>query len=308
MPAGSIDAFLRAFSGSLASSWAGPSVAALAARSIPDELAGTRWELLTGDLRYVWAEWWVATFGDPVQLADSDYPTLYAHARTAVASRFPGEPATEINGAARQVARLLLDIVRRQHRQRLRLTELDRRELVLEAGDPPRCWICGWPFPSYEVDRFLGTIDVEPLTLPLYVDVVLPRGRVVQDLAINADHVLPVAAGGGHRDNLRLACGWCNRAKGASLTVYDAPLAASVVNHPRVGRLTVPHPVWVVRALATVGRCESPDGCRRTTRTDALTIAPRWIDGALSPANLTVTCSEHDPWKSVRWVPRDAGR
>ena len=305
MPATSIAAFLDAFSGSLASSWDGSTVTTLASRTLPADLAGTRWDLLTGDLRFLWAEWWVATFGDPARLQDADYPELYALARAGVAQRFFGEPVSDINAVARAVARVLEDVVRRGRTQRVALSDLDRRDLVVEAGDPPRCWICGWAFPLMEIDRFLGAVEVETEPqLPLYVDLVMPRGRSSYDQRVNADHVVPVSAGGGHHDNLRLACGWCNRAKGAALTTYDAPTRAILAEHPRLGPLSIPHPLWVVRSLATVARCESVVPCSRTSRTDELTVAPRWLEGALTPANLLVTCREHDPWATIRWIPR----
>lgn len=310
MRASSIAIFLESFSGTLASSWDGATVDAMASQVLPEELAGSRWDLLTGDLRWLWTEWWVQTFGDPMRLKSADYPTLYAHARAAVVQRFPGDPRSDINAAARGVARLLQDLTRRHRTERLDLTDLDRRELLVEAGDPPRCWICGWAFPPSEVDCFLGTINeaADPTERPLYVDMVLPRGCSTADLRINADHVVPVAAGGSHRDNLRLACGWCNRAKSAVLTTYDVPTQAPAYDHPRLGQLSVPHPLWVVRALATVAVCESPEGCDRTTRTDQLTVGPRWPEGGLTPANIMVTCHNHDPWATVRWVPRPTAR
>jgi 5-methylcytosine-specific restriction endonuclease McrA len=56
----------------------------------------------------------------------------------------------------------------------------ERARLFTEAGDDPRCYWCGAP-------------------------------------ATTADHIIPVARGGGHVGNLVLACGPCNFSRRADL-------------------------------------------------------------------------------------------
>jgi hypothetical protein len=307
MPAITAAAFLDNFGGSLASSWDPTRVTQLSMTETPHDLAGSRWSLLMGDSRFLWAEWWIPTFGDPARLHDADYPELYEQIRNAAVERFPGEPPADVNAAASQIALLLQDLIRRRAQERRPLTDLDRRQLVVDAGSPPRCWICGWRFPQLEVDRFLRLTEAtnEETPLPLFVDLVMPRGRNSSNLRVNADHVVPVASGGRHEGNLRLACGWCNRSQSASVSIYEA-MTMSTYDHSLLGTVSLPHPLWVVRTLAITGRCESPIGCTRTTRTHELTVAPRWQGGSMTPSNILVTCREHDPWSSVRWVPRSS--
>jgi hypothetical protein len=116
--------------------------------------------------------------------------------------------------------------------------------------------------------------------------------------------VLPVAAGGTGGANLRLACGWCNGHKSDNLSLYDQAFNPIIVRHPVLGVVTVPRPFWVVRLLAYRRRCEwsGAGGCTRTTSNAELFIAARREGGAMNPANLTVTCEEHDPFKAIRLV------
>ena len=113
-----------------------------------------------------------------------------------------------------------------------------------------------------------------------------------------------MAAGGEDDENLAFACGWCNSQKGARLTLYDIGADDVVLKHPKLGRISVPRPFWIVRLLAIRGRCEWPGGCAKTTENSELTVAPRWVRGTMNPMNLQLTCAEHDPLGDNRLVSR----
>jgi hypothetical protein len=142
--------------------------------------------------------------------------------------------------------------------------------------------------------------------LPQFIDWLKPRGLAAQDSEIEVDHIVPHAAGGGNQENLALACGWCNRSKGAFAGIYDQPLTPILVRHPHLGIRTAPRPLWVVRLLATRGRCEALEGCSETTHICELTVMLKHINGAANPANLRVVCKKHDDMRETRFISRDA--
>ncbi|MFI9633598.1 HNH endonuclease [Nocardia sp. NPDC051929] len=170
----------------------------------------------------------------------------------------------------------------------------------------PRCYLCGYCFKDSARDRFLGRpIDrPEPLAL---VDFVRPRGRTSRDLCIEIDHVTPLAAGGNNEvENLRLACGWCNRVKSSHTNLFDTTSwALGKINHPTLGVVAIPQPLWVLRFVATRGRCESPTGCSARLANSEIFVAPRRRGGALTPTNLAAFCQRHDPWATERYIGVD---
>ncbi|WP_372494438.1 HNH endonuclease [Actinoallomurus purpureus] len=131
-----------------------------------------------------------------------------------------------------------------------------------------------------------------------------PRGLHAVDLTIQIDHVRPVRAGGATDDeNLRFACGWCNRAKSGHMQLYGA---SSWVNHriqhPLLGWVSIPRPLWVVRMTQLRARCEDPSGCSATLATNELYVAPKRTTGAFNPSNCRIYCDVHDPWAGIRFV------
>ncbi|MFF9429399.1 HNH endonuclease [Streptomyces sp. NPDC014746] len=171
-------------------------------------------------------------------------------------------------------------------------------------GQPePRCYLCGFLFGSHARDRFLGESKEYPPPLAL-VDFTRPRGERSAQLCIEVDHVIPVAEGGQTVvENLRLACGWCNSTKNRYTNIYDAtPWSGGIFQHPALGAVTRPQPLWVLRTIATRRRCEFPDGCPAKVENSELFAGPRNANGALTPVNLAVYCEQHDPWRLDRWV------
>ena len=101
-----------------------------------------------------------------------------------------------------------------------------------------------------------------------------------------------------------MACGWCNRHKGAFSSVYDQALSPSNLKNPSRRQISVPRPFWVVRLLATRRRCEFQGGCDCTSDETELTVMLRNRSGAANPTNLIVICREHDEMKEARYVSR----
>jgi hypothetical protein len=172
--------------------------------------------------------------------------------------------------------------------------------LLDAAGNPPRCWICGYAFDQIAIDSFL--ISPRHHSLKTFVDFMKPR-LLQRDYGIEVDHMVPFSQGGGGDANLAIACGWCNKTKGARLSLYDVQAQPAVFIHPRLGVTSLPQPFWVVRILALRKRCEH-GSCHRQVSTSELTATPRNERGAMNPMNLMVTCLEHDRLGSDRLVHR----
>jgi hypothetical protein len=177
--------------------------------------------------------------------------------------------------------------------------------LIDEVHPEVRCWICGYSFSTGVVDRFLSDEFQAHGTKLKFVDVFKPIGRVNNDTRIEIDHVLPFSAGGAEGDNLRLACGWCNRNKAAAFSIYEQAITPSAVNLSSKRRINIPRPIWVLRLLATRRRCEAQGGCECRTSTHELTVALHNPAGDPNPMNLMVICRDHDPMSADRFVPSD---
>jgi hypothetical protein len=111
------------------------------------------------------------------------------------------------------------------------------------------------------------------------------------------------AAGGDNVENLSLACGWCNRAKSAGISVYDVEGRPRNAGPNGFGLTSLPQPFWVVRQLSLVRGCEHPGGCDRHAENAPMTLAPGMVGGAVNPHNIITTCLEHDPIRAIRLQP-----
>lgn len=191
-----------------------------------------------------------------------------------------------------------------RNRQRTALDVSSRRQALAEAGPSPRCWVCGHKFSDQALSVFRGITTPQPHPLTRYVDYITGRGIKPRDFAIEVDHVTPINHGGGHQDNLRLACGYCNRVKSDHIGLYDVHDKLTAVDHPKLGRISRPQPLWVVRHLALRPSCESTPQCGASTSNEEMRVALHQQDGAPCPPNLITTCPEHDPMKHTRFVPR----
>ena len=297
--------FLRRALSDLSSVWQQGNADTLATLSVPDSFLGRRSGLLKGDINQQWARWFVESVVDPRRVYEEgiQYPFLFEEVRDAIVERFgpPEKTQPEIQALAQIVARIAFSIANSMSSARAR-TNLDyiRRKMLLGiSGSPPRCWICGAEFQEGAIESFLTRAPAK-LSLPPFVDFLKPRGLSDRDLRIEVDHVVPFSKGGGDEENLELACGWCNRHKSAYLSIYDVEGQPRTAKSNTLSIHTLPQPFWIVRLLALRRNCEHPQGCAHSVENAELTIVTTRTGGAINPANLRVTCYEHDPLRLKR--------
>lgn len=287
--------------------WSPEYLSQVASLNMPDAILGRRHSLLRSDIHLLWATWFAESMDDPHAYPgrDVDYARMFSRTLSSLNERFSDFTEPEKQSLASVISRHLFHKVKaiEQTRARQRLAREDKRLLLDLAGPAPRCWLCGRLFREEAIARFLEGPTVS-IPLPSFIDVLKPIGLHERDLRIEVDHVIPYAAGGGEDDNLRLACGWCNRHKRDWSITYECPGIPRRATSNKTPIRSLPQPFWVVRLIGTVQRCEYHYGCDQSTETAELTVAPRHRDGALNPTNLRITCHEHDPVKSLRLVPR----
>jgi hypothetical protein len=283
--------------------WSSQGVASMAARALPDGLLGIRSAILRADINLLWARWFIESICGPsfgVQ-AQRGYAFVLGAVREQIDIRFSDYPSDERSGLARVMARFVLEETNQLKQERQPLSREDKLNLLDAAGEPPRCWMCGYAFDEFAVESFLMSL---PRALPLktFVDFMKPRLRQ-RDYAIEVDHMVPFSAGGGGDANLALSCGWCNKAKGARLSLYDVQARPLTFEHPTLGLTSVPRAFWTVRILALRKRCEY-EACGVGAANGELSAIPRNPHGAMNPMNLMVTCPDHDPLGADRLVHR----
>lgn len=294
--------------GDQGNAWNSMALATLATQNVPDAVLGPARNLLRGDINGQWARWFVESLGDPWRYvhSGSSYPRVFSDVYEVVQCRFPNWTQPQQRALAAACARALNGAVERLKvdTRRSKFSFSEKRLLLDLAGSPPRCWICGGHFPEGAVDSFLGHSG-SAWSTPEFLDILKPRGLRHQDHRVEIDHVLAHAEGGGKEEpNLELACGWCNRHKGALSSVYDVEGRALPMSLGKIGIESAPRPFWVIRFLALRQRCEHPAGCERATNDCPMTVAPINLSGSMNPANLMVCCYEHDPLSEVRLQPR----
>jgi hypothetical protein len=276
--------------------WDHTGIGHLAFLRVPDAVLGNRGALLRADVNTLWAQWFLESMCDPEPHVEANrgFAFIMHDVASRVRDLLRGVPDRESKRMIEVVARLVdREVERRREARRLGASLNFRHTLIDLSGSQPRCWMCGYPFEGWAIDRFLGQNAVAP-SFPHFVDIVKPR-LVRRDLEIEVDHVVPVAAGGREGDNLRLSCGWCNKSKSANSSLYDVMSSADAFIHPKLGLLSIPRPFWVVRFLAIHGECEWPGdgGCSKSVKDAELTICPWHKPGAMNPANMRVTCGDH---------------
>ncbi|MGW3031199.1 HNH endonuclease [Streptomyces sp. NPDC001178] len=287
--------------------WSDEALKSLAKYTVPDVIAGNRGWLLRGDLSTVWGRWFIESLVDlaPFELDPAlTIGHLHLPILTHVNSVSPQVPLDERKEYARVLTRFAWQLVlARRGRKRSAISAAMREELWALSQPEPRCYLCGYEFGEEARDKFLGTSKGSPAT-PLLVDFTRPRGVRAAQLCIEVDHVIPVAEGGETGvENLRLACGWCNSVKNRYTNIYDViPWSAGIFEHPALGPVTQPQPLWILRTVATRRRCEAADGCTARIEEAELFAGPRNQGGALTPVNVAVYCEQHDPWRLDRWV------
>jgi HNH endonuclease len=274
----------------------------------PDSLGLGRTELLRGDAHVLWARWFVecVSLADP---SESGYAYYLESARGVLKTVLANPSGADRVIAERALARAAWDLAKRRRARRKPVSQEVKDLILLDAGHPPRCWICGSVFTDGALEAFrTGSTEVPEVTRS-YVDYLMPRGLNRRDFTIEVDHVVPLARGGADDPtNLRLACGWCNGTKRDRDTLYDSNTQIKkMIVHPRKGRTPVPPSYWVVRVLvASEGQCEA-GRCMASARDHAMKVATRFA-GAPTPPNLRVVCAEHDETADDRLVPASAFR
>ena len=303
--------YLSEVSDDPATVWNWAELVKLAGKAPPDAVLPRHAPMLRADTYAIWVRWFVEGLCNPLRYVEDEKKTVidvYADTLARVDALYPQEPKDEREAFAGTVARRVMrEVERRRRLGRTGASSALKQELIDRAPHDPRCWICGYKFEQDAVDRFLKRRSGIALRCPEFVDILRPRGLIPRDLGIEVEHMVPVADGGGGDDNLALACGWCNRSKGARTSIYDidgrAPRSVYMLGHHVW--LELPHPFWTVRILATRRRCEHVGGCDARSDNSELFIAPGDPSGAPNPSNLFVYCRAHDPYSVDRLLPRE---
>jgi hypothetical protein len=290
-----------------ASSWDYAAITAMSLRGVPEIFLGDQQSILRGDQHRLWLRWFLEGLISPLAVA-----------------RDGGLQRLDVFAAVLKRIELLYPMVESPRRQMLteRITDhifADVQRLrfpvprdsadkatklaLLAERTPPRCYICGFAFSEEAQDALLRVKGRDAVRLPKLVDVLRPR-LIDRDISIEIEHVVPVAAGGHGQDNLRLACGWCNKHKSSKVSLYEASHVPPQVPGFKVGPHEIhelPHPFWMIRTLALRGSCRYHAGCDRTARTSELFVSLLDWRGSPNPMNLTVFCQEHDPIAADRF-------
>ncbi|MEP0758557.1 HNH endonuclease signature motif containing protein [Coleofasciculus sp. FACHB-T130] len=279
----------------------------IANQRVPDFILSGRGSLLRADIHILWTQWFIESICDPEKFADSTQS--YGHILVAVQKTVPiifsGVSEEERKTLTKYISRLIdKEVQRRSPRKRSFISLEDKKLLWDIYGPEPRCWICGYEFTKWAENKFLGYgSDTEP-PQHHFIDYMTLHGLSQRDISVEVDHAIPFSKGGKEEDNLRLACGWCNSHKSDRISIYDVAIKPRIVEHPKLGKQSVPHPFWIVRLLSVRRRCEFEDGCDKTVDNAQLTVVHKHPEGAMNPTNLRVICSEHDPIGSTRLVSR----
>ncbi|AWG98511.1 HNH endonuclease signature motif containing protein [Rhodococcus ruber] len=302
--------YLLTFQESNNASWHTDPLRAISGHNIPRDFLGPQAWLLEADIKTAWTNWYIDSLINVAAYTHDEnkgYAHLYYEIRSALIARYASIPSDELRDVATQLTEISWGIIEQRRRKGRNAIALDLKEKLWFSAEPnPRCYLCGFLFGDTARDKFLsretgGTLkEIEP---PLLVDFTRPRSTS-RDQLIEIDHVSSVARGGSSDEsNLKLACGWCNKTKGARSSIYDVgtgSLPPILING--LGWVNPPAPFWVLRLVALRGRCEYPGGCRARLENSELVIAPRYTEGSLNPANCAVYCDEHDPWRLVRMI------
>ncbi|AXF12985.1 HNH endonuclease [Paraburkholderia caledonica] len=289
--------------------WSVQQLRALSGLSAPEALFGRREALARADVHQQWAQWFIQGIADPFRYFEAGlgYAHIFSDSLAAITRTFPALTRDERLDLSRLVANKILDTVAELRGEQER-GSLDReaRLLLLElAGLQPRCWICGLPFVTEAIDAFIDQSGNGAIVLPDFIDALKPIGLFKRDLSIEIDHIHPFSRGGSDSfENLRLACGWCNRHKGAAVSLYDTEGRLRQAAAKGTSFVSLPQPFWVVRILATQRRCEHIEGCSHCAEDSELTVTTTAGSGAPTPTNLRVTCAAHDPLRATRLLPR----
>jgi len=286
--------------------WDPQSLAGLSGLKAPESLLGNRSVMLRADISTIWCKWFIESLCDPDNYVSNikGFAYIYHDVLPRIRFLFPRKSEDDIKEFAKTVSRLIQkEVYRRREIRRTSITREIREYLVDMCFGEVRCWICGRKFTDEQIMRFIEGHQ-HAQKLPYYVDIFKPIGLVARDMKIEVDHVVPVKHGGGVGDNLRLSCGWCNSHKSGFNFLYEVGETYNICIIDKKKTIKLPNYFWTIRTLATRPRCEFLGGCDRTTSNDELTVYCLHEKGVVNPANIAVTCMEHDPIRKIRHMSR----
>lgn len=261
--------------------------------------------LLAADLAANDAMWRILSLVDPVKIGVPDkylFTSIFSDVRNLLLDEYKIIP-DEADPIATKLSRFLAQLTVRLRSQKRAPIPKSVKVAMIDSVTSVRCWYCGSSFADSDIDSFLSGSQKQK-NVPPFIDFVTHRGQKPRDLQIEVDHIVPVVRGGDMApENLRLACGWCNRFKRQLASIYDANAMPQLYRHPRRGEWLLPERYWVIRTVATRRRCEWPSGCPTYLEEAPLFVAPVRGAGAMVPGNLGVYCRIHDPLGDIRLVP-----
>lgn len=301
-------AFLDATADKLESSWDVDILGNIANQRVPDIITSDRGILLRADIHLLWTRWFINSICDSEQFLNSSqgYPHIFKVVQNITPSIFNRFTESELQKITKYIARLIdKEVQQKKERKRISLDQ-DTKKLLWDINEnDPRCWMCGYKFSNWAKNKFLGYSNYGEVPLPRFVDYITLHGVKPRDICIEVDHAIPFSKGGTEDiDNLRLSCGWCNCHKSDRLSIYDVEIKPRILEHPKLGKQSIPHPFWVVRLLSVRQCCEYTGNCNKTVNQNKLNIISKHPQGAMNPANLKVICEEHDSLGSVRFIDR----
>lgn len=298
-----------------ADAWIYEAVKRLAGLQPPSYLLGEEEPLLKGDQHRLWLRWFIEGIASPQSFARDESAGRLEMLEVVVRrvrSLFPGADADRHKDLANRITDHLFAEVERLRTCAVRdYARAETRLSLIQEVVTPRCYLCGYEFTPEAIAAFLRVKGRNPIPTPIVLDVLRPRGLDERDQKIEIEHVVPVAAGGSGQDNLRLACGWCNKYKSSRVSIYEASFLPSRTEAFRLGPHRInelPHPFWSIRILALRGKCQHHEGCRATASEAELFVALRDWSGSPNPTNLAVYCATHDPIAALRKQPFAAVR
>lgn len=293
--------------------WMGPALVDASNLPPPGDILPRHDKVLLADTYALWFRWFIDGVCNPLRYVHDDTKTIVdvlADTQDRVETFYGSEPEQERKALARAIStHVMLEVARQRQIARVNASRAQRRELI-ENVLTPRCWMCGFAFSGAAVQRFMKSDGAPVIKQPDFVDIFRPRGLFARDVTIEVEHKVPVAAGGGGTDNLALACGWCNKTKGAKTGVYEAsgrPPRVSFTLGAQVWH-ELPHPFWTARLVATRRICESTTSCGATADNAEMFVAPTDYRGSPNPSTLRVYCAQHDPYANTRFFGREAAR
>lgn len=304
-----VNRFIGPASATGSSNWAIEDLHTLASQRLPDLITERNDLILRADANSLWLRWFIEGFCSPSRYVD-DHTKGEAHvlfdAMLRVDELFVHDTAPRRRTFAEKIAKQVMEEVIRQRNLKRDYASKKVKEDLVSASATPRCWMCGYAFSSEALGIFLKQPGAAPLQLPRLVDILRPRGLIERDISMEVEHITPVASGGTGTSNLALACGWCNRHKGAKTSIYDASFRAPRAPYTLGGQTLyeLPHPFWTIRLMAVRRKCEHPDGCDASADSHEMFIAPVSCLGSPNPSNLQIFCSAHDPYRLDRFVNR----